>query len=125
MKNGARRGIWGAKVFRMVQPVRFFAKKKKGGTGNFKAEKKEALKEETYELFDGIDCVDVYKKGKSALEMAVAEFKKSLDSIQADRGNPNLLDDVQVDAYGEMFALKDLAQVIMRNETSLLVNLYD
>lgn len=57
---------------------------------------------------------------KNRLEQAVEVVKKDLSSVRTGRAKPSLVEDVKVEAYGTLMAIKELA-TISAPDTSLIV----
>lgn len=60
------------------------------------------------------------EKLKTRLESAVEVVKKDLSSVRTGRAKPSLVEDVRVEAYGTLMAIKELA-TISAPDTSLIV----
>lgn len=69
---------------------------------------------------------------KITLEQAPRKFTeieehllKDLSSVRAGRANPRLVEDIEVNAYGQKMAIKQLANVTVADPTLLLVQPWD
>ena len=72
-----------------------------------------------------MDVEDIASEYIMELETHYEEMVESMNKIQGGRTNPRMFDDVEVQAYNDIFPLSELAQVMVRGENNLLVQLYD
>ena len=57
--------------------------------------------------------------------MWVDEFEEDLTQLKGYRATPNMFDEVQIHAYGDIYDLSELGQTIVRGENNLLISVYD
>jgi ribosome recycling factor len=62
---------------------------------------------------------------KSKMQSAIEHFKHELKNLRTGRANPYILDNVQVEVYGAMVRLKELANVSAPEPRQLLINPFD
>ena len=62
---------------------------------------------------------------KQKMQGAIEHFKGELRSLRSNRANPAVLDSVQVDVYGTMLRLKELANVTTPEARQLLITPFD
>lgn len=72
-----------------------------------------------------MQATDVLKSVEEHMKGAVEHTKKELQGLRTGRANPALLDRVQVDYYGTMVPLKQLANISTPDGKSLLIQPYD
>jgi ribosome recycling factor len=104
--------------------LRVFSKKGDKG-GSQKAQKAVKQKEQVYNEFEGKDVDDVAKEEAGKLQTHFDTLKSQLAAIKSGKASSSMLDNIQVNAYGDKFPLKELAQIIIRGENSIAVQLYD
>jgi ribosome recycling factor len=64
---------------------------------------------------------DIKKNTEGKMEQSIAAFKNSLSKIRTGRANPALLDAVQVDYYGSMVPLSQVANVALLDSRTISV----
>ena len=64
---------------------------------------------------------DIKKNTESKMEQSIAAFKNSLSKIRTGRASPALLDAVQVDYYGSMVPLTQVANVALLDARTISV----
>ena len=69
-----------------------------------------------------LECIN---KIKPQLEKTVEYLKKELISLQVGRATPSLLENLEVEAYGQKMALKDLAAIQIPEPRSIIVRPWD
>lgn len=62
---------------------------------------------------------------KTELNKTVDHFKSELSALQAGRATPAILEDLEVRCYGDVFPLKQLANIQMPEPRSILVKPWD
>jgi ribosome recycling factor len=62
---------------------------------------------------------------KAKMMKTVDKFQESLKSIRGAEPTPELFDDIQVNAYGDMVGLKNVAQVVISSPTLAQVSCFD
>ncbi|WP_342362376.1 ribosome recycling factor [Terrarubrum flagellatum] len=62
---------------------------------------------------------------KRRMQSAIGAFQHNLQSLRTGRANPNLLDPIQVDAYGAMMPLTQLATVTVPEARMISVQVWD
>jgi ribosome recycling factor len=72
-------------------------------------------------MSEGIDFKDIQRR----MDGAVAAFKSDLASLRTGRASSNLLDVVQVDAYGSKMPLNQVANVTVPEPRMLGVSVWD
>ena len=65
--------------------------------------------------------VDIKKNTETKMEQSIAAFKNNLSKIRTGRANPGLLDVVQVDYYGSMVPLSQVANVALLDSRTISV----
>ncbi|RCH99977.1 hypothetical protein CU098_011539 [Rhizopus stolonifer] len=65
------------------------------------------------------------KQIQERFEHSISQLKEHLSSMRIGRANPSLLDKVRVHIEHSHFALKDLAQVTVRDPQTLMVTVHD
>lgn len=68
---------------------------------------------------------EVIDNVKKEMNDAINKLKGSLASLRAGAVNPNVLDKIKVDYYGEMTPIKTLAGIKVENGTSLVLKVFD
>lgn len=68
--------------------------------------------------------MNVVEDTKLKMKQAVEHLKEDFKTLRTGRVNPNMLDDIKVDAYGSMVPLKSLANISVQ-ERQLLISLFD
>lgn len=109
----------GQRTFAVMPTIPMRAPKSKGakaGAGD-KVRAEAAVTEES-EAPKGKDL-------KSQLSAHVEYMKRELTKIRGAVANPNMLDNVVVEAYGERQQLKEVAQIVMKNPLLLEVSPFD
>jgi ribosome recycling factor len=64
---------------------------------------------------------DIKKNTEGKMEQSIAAFKNNLSKIRTGRANPALLDAVQVDYYGSMVPLSQVANVALLDSRTISV----
>ena len=64
---------------------------------------------------------DIKKNAETKMEQSIAAFKNNLSKIRTGRANPGLLDVVQVDYYGSMVPLSQVANVALLDSRTISV----
>ena len=64
---------------------------------------------------------DIKKNTEGKMEQSIAAFKNNLSKIRTGRANPALLDTVQVDYYGSMVPLSQVANVALLDSRTISV----
>lgn len=67
----------------------------------------------------------IIEDSKSRMDRAVEVADQSLSKIRTGRAQPSLLEDVNVDYYGSMTPLKQLANIVAEDSRTLTVQPYD
>ncbi|MGL4497073.1 MAG: ribosome recycling factor [Beijerinckiaceae bacterium] len=62
---------------------------------------------------------------KRRMQGAIAAFKNDLGSLRTGRANPNLLDPIQVDAYGALMPINQVATVTVPEARLINVQVWD
>jgi ribosome recycling factor len=65
------------------------------------------------------------EQAKAKMTAAIEHLKNELKNIRTGRANPSMLDGVQVEVYGTMMRLKDLASVSAPEPRMLLITPFD
>jgi ribosome recycling factor len=69
--------------------------------------------------------MDIIEQTKQKMKDALEHLKNELKSIRTGRANPSMLDGVQVEIYGSMMRLKDIATVTAPESRQLLITPFD
>ncbi len=69
--------------------------------------------------------LDVHKEAEERMEMSLEVLKDELNSIRAGRANPNLIEGLEVDYYGTMTPLNQIAGVSAPEARMLMVQPWD
>ena len=64
---------------------------------------------------------DIKKTSETKMEQSIAAFKNNLTRIHTGRANPALLDTIQVDYYGSMLPLSQVANVSLMDSRTISV----
>jgi ribosome recycling factor len=64
---------------------------------------------------------DIKKNTESKMDQSIAAFKNNLSKIRTGRANPGLLDAVQVDYYGSMVPISQVANVSLLDARTISV----
>ena len=64
---------------------------------------------------------DIKKTSETKMEQSIAAFKNNLTRIRTGRANPALLDTIQVDYYGSMLPLSQVANVSLMDSRTISV----
>lgn len=64
-------------------------------------------------------------KARKKMEETCNSLKRDMDSISTGRANPNLLDPIRVEVYGDMMPLSQLANVATLDSSTLSIQLWD
>ena len=64
---------------------------------------------------------DIKKNAEAKMEQSIAAFKNNLSKIRTGRANPALLDAVQVEYYGSMVPLSQVANVALLDSRTISV----
>ena len=64
---------------------------------------------------------DIKKNAETKMEQSIAAFKNNLSKIRTGRANPALLDAVQVEYYGSMVPLSQVANVALLDSRTISV----
>ncbi len=62
---------------------------------------------------------------QSRMEKAIEAFQRDMSSLRTGRASSNLLDPVQVEAYGNKVALNNIATISVLDAKTLSVNIWD
>ena len=62
---------------------------------------------------------DIKKTTETKMEQSIAAFKNNLTRIRTGRANPALLDTIQVDYYGSMLPLSQVANVSLMDSRTI------
>jgi len=62
---------------------------------------------------------------KTKMNRVIERFVHDLNNVRTGRANPTLLDDVQIDYYGTMTPLNQLAQIAVVEGTQLMIKAFD
>ena len=68
---------------------------------------------------------EVLDSVKTEMNEAINKLKGSLATLRAGAVNPNVLDKIRVDYYGEMTPIKTLAAVRVEGGTALVLKVFD
>lgn len=69
--------------------------------------------------------LDVHKESEEKMKKTILVYKEDLQSIRAGRANPGLLDKINVDYYGQMTPLKQVASVSAPEPRLLVIQPWD
>ena len=64
-------------------------------------------------------------KTRQKMEDTMSFLKRDLDSISTGRANPNLLDTIRVEVYGQLMPISQLGSVSVPEATTLAVQVWD
>ena len=68
-----------------------------------------------------MSIADIKKTAESKMDMSIASFSNNLTKIRTGRASPALLDTVQVDYYGSMVPLNQVANVSLLDARTVSV----
>lgn len=68
---------------------------------------------------------ELLKETEANMKDTIAAFKQRIDTLNAGRANPDLLNNVKVDAYGSISMLSNLCNVSAQDARTLIVNVWD
>ena len=69
--------------------------------------------------------MSIADQAKQKMAAALEHFKVEMKNIRTGRANPSMLDGVQVEVYGSMMRIKDIASVTVPEPRQLLVTPFD
>jgi len=69
--------------------------------------------------------MSVTQEAKTKMQASVDHFKGELKNLRSNRANPGVLDGVQVEIYGSMMRIKELASVSVPESRQLLISPFD
>lgn len=93
-------------------------KEKKSNNASASVATEESSEPKQEEVIEGKDL-------KTTLAKQIDYTKRELSKLRGGSTNPNMLDLIPVEAYGEMQSLRDVAQVTMKSAQLLVVNPLD
>jgi ribosome recycling factor len=70
---------------------------------------------------NNMTIADIKKNAETKMDQSIAAFKNNLQKIRTGRANPALLDSVQVDYYGSMVPLSQVANVSLIDSRTISV----
>ena len=82
-------------------------------------------KEETAPAAAGGGSASVESFVKQRMDLAIEALKKELANVRAGRPSSNILDQIQVNVQGTKTPLPRVAQVVVRDNNTLAVNVFD
>ena len=65
---------------------------------------------------------DIKKNAEQKMQLSIEAFKNSLSKVRTGRANPGLLDSVQVDYYGSMVPISQVANVSLLDARTISVS---
>jgi ribosome recycling factor len=68
---------------------------------------------------------DILKATKAGMEKAIENAKREFSTVRTGKASPNMLDTIQVEAYGSMVPLNQVASVSAPESRTLLVTPFD
>ncbi len=68
-----------------------------------------------------MDIVEIKKNAESRMDQSIGAFKNNLSKVRTGRANPALLDTVQVDYYGSMLPISQVANVSLLDARTISV----
>jgi len=68
---------------------------------------------------------DVYQETEERMEKAIGALVQELNTIRTGRANPSLVELLQIEYYGTLTALQELASISVPESRSLLIRPYD
>lgn len=69
--------------------------------------------------------MNIVDQTKSKMQGSVDHFKSELRNLRSNRANPGVLDSVQVEVYGSLMPLKQLASISTPDPRQLLISPFD
>ncbi len=66
-----------------------------------------------------------FKKCQTEMEQIVDFFNQKMNSIRAGRAHPSMLDNVKVEAYGNLMPLNQVANILIADAQSLVITPFD
>mgnify|MGYP001799374345 CR=1 FL=1 len=69
--------------------------------------------------------MDIETQTKKSMQDAIRYLKDELKNLRTSRANPSLLDSLQVEVYGALMRLKDVANVTVPEPRQLLITPFD
>lgn len=67
----------------------------------------------------------IFSKAKDGMERTIQALKKDLNSVSTGRANPNLLDAVRVEAYGNFVPLNQISNVSIPDASTISIQPWD
>ncbi|CUX95792.1 Ribosome-recycling factor [Candidatus Gullanella endobia] len=68
---------------------------------------------------------EIRKYAEIRMEKCVDTFKNYISKIRTGRASPNLLDSIQIDYYGQITPLRQLANIIVEDSRTLAITVFD
>jgi ribosome recycling factor len=68
---------------------------------------------------------ELVDKMRKKMEDTMASLKRDMDSISTGRANPNLLDTIKVESYGQFMSISQLANISVPEATTLSIQVWD
>ncbi|MGL9769171.1 MAG: ribosome recycling factor [Sodalis sp. (in: enterobacteria)] len=68
---------------------------------------------------------EIYKDAEIRMEKCVNAFKSHIRKIRTGRASPNLLDGIQINYYGQLVPLHQLANIITEDSRTLAITVFD
>lgn len=69
--------------------------------------------------------MELIKQAEAKMKAVIEHLKQELKSLRTGRANPAMLDNLQVEVYGSMMRLRELANITAAESRQLLVTLFD
>jgi ribosome recycling factor len=68
---------------------------------------------------------DLLKKLEIKMQSSLSALDKKFSTIRTNRASPNLLDNISIEIYGQIMALKTVATISMLDSRTLAINVWD
>jgi ribosome recycling factor len=72
-----------------------------------------------------IDYKKIIEKAKPEMEKAVKAFEEELKTLRSSRASPELIENLQVECFGQKFLLRQLGQISIPEPRQILISPWD
>lgn len=68
---------------------------------------------------------EIYKDAEIRMEKCVVAFKNYISKVRTGRASPSLLDGIQIEYYGQLTPLRQLANIVAKDSHTLAITVFD